>query len=65
LIHGTEDTDVPHEQSVVMDRELAHHGVPHEFISVPGAGHGLAGAERSVGTGIHDRVLTFLRRYSA
>ena len=43
LIHGTKDTDVPHEQSVVMDRELARHGVPHEFISVPGAGHGLGG----------------------
>ena len=27
LIHGTNDTDVPHEQSVVMDRELARHRV--------------------------------------
>ena len=27
LIHGTNDTDVPHEQSVQMDRELARHGV--------------------------------------
>ncbi len=36
LIHGTNDTDVPHEQSVLMDRELTRRGVPHEFISVPG-----------------------------
>ena len=46
LIHGTSDTDVPHEQSVQMDRELARHGVPHEFISVTGGGHGLGGLDR-------------------
>jgi len=63
LIHGTNDTDVPHEQSVVMDRELARHGVPHEFISVPGAGHGLRGVDQTVVAGIHQRVLAFLRRY--
>jgi acetyl esterase/lipase len=63
LIHGTNDTDVPHEQSVVMDRELARHGVPHEFISVPGAGHGLGGVDKTVVDGIHQRVLTFLRRH--
>ncbi len=38
LIHGTKDIDVPHEQSVVMDRELSRHGVPHELISVPAPG---------------------------
>ena len=31
LIHGTKDTDVPHEQSVAMDRELSRHGVPHRI----------------------------------
>ncbi len=63
LIHGTKDTDVPHELSVDMDRELASHGVSHEFISVPGAGHGLSGADKAVVAGIHDRVLAFLKRY--
>src|SRR4030095_7155985 len=38
LIHGTEDTDVPHEQSAAMVRELARHKVAHEFLSVKGAG---------------------------
>jgi acetyl esterase/lipase len=65
LIHGTKDTDVPHEQSVVMDRELSRHGVPHEFISVPGAGHGLGGVDKTVLAGIHQRVLDFLKRYTA
>jgi len=45
LIHGTEDTDVPHEQSVMMARELKKHGVVHELISLAGAEHGLAGGE--------------------
>ncbi len=61
LIHGTNDTDVPHELSVDMDRALARHGVPHELISVPGAGHGLNGADEAVKAGIHKRVLAFLK----
>jgi acetyl esterase/lipase len=63
LIHGTNDTDVPHEQSVLMDHELERHRVPHELISVPGAGHGLQGAGRHVTSDIHKRVLQFLRPY--
>ena len=55
FVHGTNDTDVPHEQSVLMDRGLAHRGVPHELISVAGAGHGLGGVDRKVVAGIHDR----------
>jgi len=65
LIHGTKDTDVPHEQSVVIDRELSRKGVPHEFISVPGAGHGLGGVDKTVLAGIYQRVLDFLKRYMA
>ena len=62
LIHGTIDTDVPHEQSVQMDRELARHGVPHEFISVPGGGHGLGGMDRARLAEIRERVVAFLSR---
>jgi acetyl esterase/lipase len=63
LIHGTNDTDVPYEQSVVMDRELARHGVKHEFISIPGAGHGLGGVDKTVVEGMHRNVLAFLRHH--
>jgi len=45
LIHGTDDTDVPHEQSVQMDKELARAGVEHQFISVLHAGHDLPGGD--------------------
>jgi acetyl esterase/lipase len=45
LIHGTADTDVPYAESKAMAARLAEVGVEHEFITVPGAGHGLAGAK--------------------
>src|SRR5262249_31390459 len=65
LIHGTIDTDVPHEQSVQMDRELARHRVPHEFISVQGGGHGLGGLDRNRLAEIRARVIAFLAKHLA
>jgi acetyl esterase/lipase len=44
LIHGAGDTDVPHEQSAMMAQELDEHKVPHLFLSVRNAEHGLSGA---------------------
>lgn len=43
LLHGENDTDVPHEQSAMMACEFARAGVPYEFVSVPNAGHGFDG----------------------
>ena len=48
LIHGTKDTDVPYEQSELMDRELTRKGVEHELITVPGGSHGLGGTDPAV-----------------
>lgn len=45
LIHGDKDTDVPYEQSVLMDAELTRKGVEHKFIGVPNGEHGLPGAD--------------------
>lgn len=45
LIHGDQDTDVPHEQSVLMVRELKKQGVAHELLTIAGAEHGLAGVD--------------------
>jgi acetyl esterase/lipase len=64
LIHGTSDTDVPHEQSVLMDRELARHRVAHEFISVPEGGHGLGNIDRAQVADIERRAVAFLHRYT-
>jgi acetyl esterase/lipase len=65
LIHGTKDTDVPYEQSVLMDRELTRHGVPHELISVTGGGHGLGNIDRARVAEIHRRAVAFIRQSTA
>ncbi len=45
LFHGTEDTDVPYEESASMAREFKKHGVPHVLFAVKGGEHGLAGGD--------------------
>lgn len=61
LLHGTDDTDVPYEQSALMDRELSRHGVEHEFITGEGRGHGFDNKRDDPFTGECERkVLTFL-----
>jgi len=40
LLHGTADTDVPCEQSVLMAEALARAGVHHELVLLPDAPHG-------------------------
>jgi dipeptidyl aminopeptidase/acylaminoacyl peptidase len=62
LIHGTKDTDVPHEQSVLMDRELTRHGVRHELVSVPGGGHGLGNVDRDRVDAIYRQAVAFIGR---
>ena len=61
LIHGDQDTDVPYEQSELMDRELARHGVEHELLTVEKGGHGLAGVEPKIADQAYDRAVEFLR----
>lgn len=43
LFHGSEDTDVPWQLSADMAAALAAAGVPYEFVSIPGGGHGFDG----------------------
>ena len=45
LIHGTNDTDVPYEQSEWMARQLDRHGVEFQFTSISGGEHGLGGGD--------------------
>jgi acetyl esterase/lipase len=63
LIHGTEDTDVPYELSADMDQELTRHKVPHELITVKGAGHGLSGGDRKAVDEANEKALVFIRGY--
>jgi acetyl esterase/lipase len=61
LLHGDNDTDVPFEQSVLMSKELEHHGVQHELITIPGGGHGFDGVmEDPEIAATFDHVLKFL-----
>lgn len=63
LVHGTEDTDVPYEKSAAMAEELARHKVEHELVSVPGAGHGLAGGNSKQVEPARRKALAFLRAH--
>ena len=61
LIHGDKDTDVPYEQSAAIAKELARHKVPHEFITIPGGGHGFGNyPDPQVVIGAYSRAVEFL-----
>ena len=61
LVHGTEDTDVPYQLSADMAKELARHKVPHELVTVTGAGHGLSGGDKKLVADAHGKALAFIR----
>jgi dipeptidyl aminopeptidase/acylaminoacyl peptidase len=63
LIHGTIDTDVPHEQSALMAEQLKQHGVRHEFISIPGAEHGFAGGDPMAIDAAYAKAFVFVDEY--
>ncbi len=60
MIHGTADTDVPHEQSVMMGTEMKKQGVRHELVSVAGAEHGLAGGDAKIVEAAYARGFAFV-----
>jgi acetyl esterase/lipase len=60
LIHGTNDTDVPYEQSVLMAEQLKQHKVPHELISVPNGEHGLRGGDPKLIDAAYVRAFAFV-----
>jgi acetyl esterase/lipase len=64
LIHGTKDTDVPYEQSVLMDKELTRKGVEHELITVTDGGHGLGGVKPAVVADVYSRVVAFVNKHT-
>jgi acetyl esterase/lipase len=63
MVHGTADDDVPYERSADMAKELARHQVPHELVTVRGAGHGLAGGDKQLVDEAHERALAFIRKH--
>jgi acetyl esterase/lipase len=63
LVHGTTDTDVPYEKSLDMEKEFIKHKVPHELVTVPGAGHGLSNGDKKLVAEAHEKALAFIREY--
>lgn len=60
LVHGTTDTDVPHDESVRLAEALRVNGVSHRFLSLPGVGHGFAGATAAAVESAEEGVAEFL-----
>jgi dipeptidyl aminopeptidase/acylaminoacyl peptidase len=65
LIHCTADTDVPYSLSKDMDATLGKAGVVHQFITVDGAEHRLAGAQPEEVSRIAERAVEFVKAYTA
>lgn len=69
LLHGNEDTDVPYEQSQLMESALRKAGVACGLITLQGRGHGFDGdpdaAQDAQVQGAFQRVLAFLSEYCA
>ena len=63
LIHGTEDTDVPYQQSVMMADQFKKHGVQHELVTIAGGEHGLGGGDPQRIAAAYAAVLKFVDRH--
>ena len=63
LVHGTEDTDVPYVLSANMAKQFERFKVPHEFVTVKGAGHGLSGGDKKLVADAHEKALAFVRAH--
>ncbi len=63
LIHGTRDTDVPYEQSAMMAGQLQTNGVEHQFVTIPGAEHGLEGGAGPDIDSAYESMLKFVNRH--
>ena len=61
LVHGTADTDVPHEESEKLAARFKEAGVDYHFVSMPGVGHGFANAQAALAGGVEVQVAEFLR----
>lgn len=63
LIHGTADTDVPYNQSLLMAAALKRSGVPHRLHTINKGEHGLAGGDPAQIRAAYDAIVPFLRSH--
>jgi len=62
LIHGTEDTDVPYEQSVMIADQFKKFCVDHELITIAGGEHGLAGGDPGKIDSAYEKAFQFIHK---
>jgi acetyl esterase/lipase len=62
LIHGTEDTDVPFEQSVMMAEQFKKFRVEHELIAISGGEHGFGGGDPDKIEQAYQKAFQFIHR---
>jgi acetyl esterase/lipase len=65
LIHGTKDTDVPYEQSVLMADQFRKFGVDHALVTIKGGEHGLAGGDRQEIDRAYEQAFRFVHQRMA
>ena len=63
MIHGTEDTDVPYEQSVMMAEQFKQQGVEHELVTIPNGEHGLGGGDPQDISAAYEKAFAFVDRH--
>lgn len=63
LIHGTDDTDVPYEQSLMMAEEFKKHNVEHKLITLPGAEHGLRDGDPELVDAAYDSAFKYIDQF--
>ena len=63
LIHGTADTDVPYEQSLLMAEQFKRQGVLHELVTIEGGEHGLHGGDPRRIDDAYASALAFVQRH--
>jgi acetyl esterase/lipase len=65
LLHGDLDTDVPYQQSELMDKRLSRYQVRHELITMQGRGHGFDDEMDDIAVkDAFNKVLAFLDKYN-
>jgi dipeptidyl aminopeptidase/acylaminoacyl peptidase len=65
LIHGTEDTDVPYELSVMMADQFKKFNVDHELITITGGEHGLRGGDPNEIDHAYEKAFQFIHKRMA
>ena len=60
LIHGTNDTDVPYEQSTLMAEQFKKYKVPYILLSIPHAEHGFSGGDPKLIEAAYAQAFAFI-----